>query len=99
MISCLLPVQNLYIKCMRTIQTNANYLCMFLNYRDKSIINSVSRQIEPTNTSFIKEAYAKACDKPYQFLFFDFTVNAPNSKLRIRNTILLEEKTEIYLPK
>lgn len=98
-VSCLLPVQNLYIKCMRTLHLQASYLCLFMNFRDKSVIWHLARQVEPKNSSFLQEAYNRACNKPYGYLFLDFTVNCPNPRLRVRNTILREDKTEIYIAK
>lgn len=98
-ISCLLPVQNLYVKCMRTIHLQVSYMCVFMNYRDKSVVSRLASQVEPKNSLFLKEAYEKACKKPYGYLFLDFTVNSPNPILRVRNSILPDTETEIYVSK
>lgn len=98
-ISCLLTVQNLYVKCMRTIHLQASYMCLFMNHRDKSVVSRLASQVEPKNSLFLKEAYEKACRVPYGYLFLDFTVSLSNTLLRVRNTILPDDKTEIYVSK
>ena len=49
---------------MRTISLNAHYLILFKNPRDASQINHLAKQMYPTKSKFMVEAYRDATLPP-----------------------------------
>jgi len=87
-ISVILLTQNLFNKgkYCRTISLNSHYLIIFNNPRDKSQINHLARQMYPTNSKFLIDAYDKATKNGHGYLFIDnnqFT----DPQLRIQSNI------------
>jgi energy-coupling factor transporter ATP-binding protein EcfA2 len=71
----------------RTRNLNTHYLVIFLNPRDKTVIDYLARQAYPTDRKFLIDAFSDATDnKPYGYLFMDFTQECPD-RLRIRTNI------------
>lgn len=92
-LSIILVLQNLFErgKDLRTISLNAQYVILFKNPRDASVIDHFARQVAPGCTKFLHEAYADATSRPYGYLFFDFKPQGEDM-LRYRTNIMPEEE-------
>lgn len=99
-ISTFLISQNLYSRgrYARTISLNCNYMIIFNNPRDRSQIHCLARQMYPTISQFLIEAYEDATEsQQHGYLFIDLT-QATNSKYRVQTSILCGETRIIYQP-
>lgn len=71
----------------RTRNLNTQYLVLFKNPRDKTVIDFLARQAYPNNRKFLMDSFEDATDEmPHGYLFMDFTQECPN-KYRIRTDI------------
>jgi len=70
----------------RTRNLNVQYLVLFKNPRDQTVIDFLSRQAFPANRRFLIDVFADATKDPYGYLFMDFTQTCPY-ELRIRSNI------------
>ena len=83
--SVLYITQNIFEqqKDSRTISLNAQYMVAFKNPRDPSQIGHLSRQVFPSNSEYMLDAFLKATRKEYGYLFIDLTQTTPdNYRLR-----------------
>jgi len=96
-VSVILLVQNLFCqgKVMRTVHLNTEYVVLFGNARDKSQFQHFARQIEPTNTKQLMDAYVDATSKPYSHLLVDLKPFTPNP-LRYRSNSLSKDQQIVY---
>ena len=78
--TCLLS-QNLFPQYARArnISLNSNYLVVFRNHRDSSSINNLSRQVQPLNSKAFSDMFINSVEKPYSYLFLDFSPNTPQA--------------------
>lgn len=99
-ISIIYIVQNLFDngKHHRTISLNSHYITVFKNPRDTSQINHLAKQMFPSNTKFMREAYIDATSKPHGYLFIDLKQNTPEEH-RLRTDIFPDEVTYVYVKK
>lgn len=97
-------VQNVFHKGphMRTISLNSHYMILLKNPRDKSQIINLARQLYPTKTRFLQEAYNDATNKPFGYLVLDLKSDTPEA-VRCRTDIISVERNTkgalIYTPK
>lgn len=97
-------VQNVFHKGphMRTISLNSHYMVLLKNPRDKSQIINLARQLYPTRTKFLQEAFNDATGKPFGYLVLDLKSDTPES-VRCRTDIIPAERSTkgpvIYTPK
>ena len=89
-------MQNLFPagKESRTRSLNTHYYIIFKNPRDKSQVEFLARQILPRKSKALIEVFETATDKPYQYLFLDFTQECPEN-YRLRSH-LFEKPMVIY---
>lgn len=100
-ISVFLITQNLFSKgkYARTISLNSHYLILLNNPRDRLQIEILSRQMFPTKSKFLVEAFEDATqNKEYGYLFIDLHQKTDN-KFRVLTGILESEQRIIYTPK
>ena len=99
-LSVIFLIQNLYFKSAyaTTITRNAQYLVLFPNVRDTSIIATLGRQMYPQHKHFIFDAFKDATSTPYGYLFLDLKTETPD-KLRVRSHIFPDNSIIIYRPK
>lgn len=100
-ISVILILQTLFSNnpVYRQISLNSQYLSIFKNERDKSVITNFAKQYAPGEGTFIKQAYSSATTEPHGYLFFDFTQKCPEH-LRIRSHIIPGEgPPRVYVKK
>ena len=92
--------QNIFYqgKGARDMSLNAHYIVFFKNPRDKSQINTFSRQVFPENTKFILESFLDATSKPHSYLLFDMRQSTPEP-FRFRTEIFPKEGNFAYVPK
>lgn len=91
-ISIIFIVQNFFHKGkeMRTVSLNSHYIVLMKNVRDKSQILSLARQLYPTNSKFLVDAYNDAVKDKFGYLFIDLKPDTPE-KIRIRTRVLTQE--------
>ena len=82
-------MQNLFPsgKEARTRSLNTHYYIIFKNPRDKSQLEFLSRQILPRKSKSLVEVFETATEKPYNYLFLDFTQECPD-EYRLRSNLL-----------
>lgn len=78
--------QNLFPKRDRTISINAQYMVVFKNPRDSTQIATLSSQMFPGRSHFMKEAYNHAINIPYGYLFIDFK-QTTDDRYRLRSNL------------
>ena len=73
-------MQNLFPsgKEARTRSLNTHYYIIFKNPRDKSQVEYLARQILPRKSKLLIEVFEEATEKPYTYLFLDFTQECPD---------------------
>jgi hypothetical protein len=98
-ISVIFSIQNLFYnaKNMRTISLNCHYIILMKNPRDKTQVMHLAKQIYPSDTKFITEAYNKATEAAYGYIKIDLTPDTPEN-LRIQSRITPEENLNIFSP-
>lgn len=79
----------------RTRNLNVQYLVIFKNPRDATIIDFLARQAYPNDRKFLIDSFQDAIRVPHGYLFFDFTQQCPDD-LRIRTDIFNEKGVTIY---
>ena len=94
-------MQNLFprTKYSRTISLNANTLILFKNARDLLQIRTLAQQLNPSNASFILDAYKRATLLPFTYLVVDLYQDTPE-QLRYRGSLFPSAgKYIVYVPK
>lgn len=97
-ISVFYLTQNLFSqgKYSRSISLNSHYLLLLNNPRDRAQIYYLARQMYPTNSKFLVEAYNDATDNnQYGYLFIDLTQTTSN-EMRVQTGILPFQNRFIY---
>lgn len=74
----------------RNIALNTQYLVLFKNVRDKSQIMHIARQMYPTGSKHMIEAYTDATNEPYSYLFIDLKPNV-DDKHRLKACIFPDD--------
>lgn len=99
-VSVLYLTQNLFYggKQNRTIGLNAHFLVLFKNPRDATQITCLARQMHPTKSSFMVEAFKDATEKPFSYLLVDLKADT-EEKYRLRANIFPDETNYVYVPK
>ena len=82
----------------RTRNLNVQYLVIFKNPRDQTIINFLSNQAFPLNKKFLIDAFNDATSKPHGYLFIDFTQRCED-EIRVRADIFNKNGITIYKQK
>lgn len=74
-IGIVLITQNLFPKFSRSrdISLNSSYYIIYRNLRDASQIKHFARQVAPRHSKEFCELYYKYIDKPFSYLFIDFS--------------------------
>jgi DNA replication protein DnaC len=91
-VSVIYITQNIFNpnKETRTITLNAQYLVLFKNVRDKSQIAYLARQMYPSSSKHMVEAYNDATSEPYSYLFIDLKPNV-DEKQRLKACIFPDD--------
>lgn len=94
-LSVILLVQNFFTrgKESRNISLNSQYLVLFKNPRDQSIITNIARQMMPGRVSKLQAIYEDATKNPYSYLFVDLKPETPIETRFLTN--VLDEKPYI----
>jgi len=79
----------------RTRNLNVQYLVLFKNPRDATVIDYVSRQAFPNNRKYLIDSFQDATLNPHGYLFLDFTQQCPD-EIRIRTDIFNENGVAVY---
>ena len=89
--SCILTVQNVFFQnpSMRTISLNAHYIVLFKQPRDTLQIETLGRQMYPSQSKLFLAAYKQAVERDYGYLLIDLKSTTKDC-LRLRTDILGE---------
>ena len=79
----------------RTRNLNVQYLVLFKNPRDQTVVDFVSRQAFPNNRKFLIEAFQDATKEAHGYLFLDFTQSCPDEH-RVRTNIFNPRGNTVY---
>jgi hypothetical protein len=71
---------------------------MFNNPRDKSQIYHLARQMYPTNSLFLVDAYTEVTKEPHSYLMLDLKQKTPEN-LRVQTNIFPEETRYCFVSK
>lgn len=90
-------VQNLFFKGMRTSRVNAEYLVLMKNPADRLQVQTLARQLYPSNVKYFLEAFNDATEEPFSYLLVDLTQSTPEN-LRLRAKIF-SNRVVVYTQK
>ena len=79
----------------RTRNLNVQYLVLFKNPRDATVVDYVARQAFPNNRNYLLDAFKDATKHAHGYLFLDFTQSTPDD-LRVRTNIFDKEGVTVY---
>lgn len=79
----------------RTRNLNVQYLVLFKNPRDATVVDYVSRQAYPNNRKFLIDAFKDATKEAHGYLFLDFTQSCPD-ELRVKTDIFNSSGITVY---
>lgn len=92
--------QNAYHKGAREINLNSHNLVLFRQPRDLSSVTILARQICPTQTKFLIDAFQKATEhREFAYLFVDLDPRNGKYKLFLRSSIWPTDECQVYSPK
>ena len=96
-LSVILLSQNIFHqnKHSRSISLNTHYMVIFKNIRDASQISTLSRQMFPSNSSYLRESYRDAVSRNYGYLLIDLKPDV-DDLLRLRTDIFPGEIHYVY---
>ena len=98
-VSVIFLTQNLFHKKQRTISLNTQYLIIFKCPRDMSQISVLAKQMYPTNSKFLIEAFLDATSKAYGYLLLDLRADT-DDKIRVRTNIFPDDEVQyVYVRK
>ena len=79
----------------RTRNLNVQYLVLFKNPRDATVVDFVARQAYPNNRKYLMDSFKDATKESHGYLFLDFTQDCPDD-LRVRTDIFNEGGIIVY---
>lgn len=99
--SCITLMQNALhqSKYSRTISLNTNYLILMKTFRDLLQIHFLSRQMFPSKSQRLVEAFTDATTKPRGYLVINNLTANPDEDLRLATNILPNEDLVLYTEK
>ena len=99
-LSIIFIIHNLFHqgKEMRNLSLNSHYIVLFKNPRDSLQITTLSRQMYPSKSQFLVEAYRNATKHSYGYLLLDLKPTTPD-KLRVRTNILPTDLQVVFVHK
>lgn len=99
--SVILLSQNMFYndKIYRNLSLNSHYFVLMKNGRDQQQVSILAKQICPTNSRYILDAYADATRFPFSYLILDFRSESPPT-IKLRSHIFPHEcPVRVYLEK
>ena len=99
-VSVLYLTQNLFYKNKqsRTLSLNSHYIVLFKNIRDQTQIGVLARQMFPSKSAFMMEAFVDATSSDYGYLLVDLKPDI-EEKFRLRTGIFEGETQFVYVRK
>jgi len=95
-VSIILVLQNAYRPGLRDINLNTNYLAVFGQFRDRSSMSMLARQILPGESKFLQSSYNKALDSGlHKYIFINLHPRDRN-RFWVRNNIFPDSDCEVY---
>ena len=92
--------QNMYCqgKHSRTMALNTHFMVLMKNPRDTSQVQILGKQVFPSHSHILTEAYQDCMSQPYGYLLVDLSPHTPD-KYRLRTNIFPGEYNIVYVPK
>lgn len=94
--------QNLYYgsKHNRTISLNTHYLMLFKNPRDATQIETLARQMFPSNAKYLTQSFRDATSRAYGYLFIDLKPDTDDN-MRLKTDIFPDDHPNhyVYVPR
>ena len=84
--SIILLSQNLFEKVLKVARVNSHYICLMRSPAAQLQIRTLGSQLFPSQLSYFLDAYKKATEKLYGYLFLDLHA-ASNPILKLRTSI------------
>lgn len=95
----ILILQSLFPKNLKCVTSNSTYHIVFPNFRDKSALSHLARQVCPGQPQFLHEAMKDCCaTQKFGYLLLDCS-SSQHDKFRCRNFIYPTISSKIYVPK
>jgi hypothetical protein len=90
-------LQNIYNSgtSQRTVSLNTHYNIVFRNSRDASQFRTMARQMEPSNSKWVIQAYEDTTSRPYGYLVLDHHPDS-NQDERVLTNIFPGEYLTVY---
>lgn len=97
-VSTIFITQNLYFNSQyaTTITRNAQYLVLFQNPRDNSMIDTLGRQVYPGRKGFLSASFLQATAEPFGYLLLDFKPDTPNN-IRVRTGVFPDDLCWVFV--
>jgi len=96
-ISVILILQNAFVKALRDVNLNSQFLILFDFPRDRSTIKLIARQVCPGQTGFLSQAYNHAvANKEYGYLCMDFHPAHKKYKYWVRSNVFPSSDCVVY---
>ena len=92
-LSVALLCQNLYYSKSPTQRRNSHYVILFKNPNDLQSVMTFAKQVNPTKTKEVMQAYETATAKPHGYLLLDFK-QTTNEQDRLKANIFDEDQTK-----
>ena len=89
----ILLCQNLFEKALKVARVNSQYICLMRSPAAQLQIRTLGSQLFPKQLSFFLDAYKKATEKLYGYLFLDLHA-ASNPILKLRTNIIPDKTKE-----
>ena len=98
-LSVILLVQNFFArgKESRNISLNAQYLVLFKNPRDHSVITNIAKQMIPGRSRKLLDIYEDATKRPFSYLFIDLKPQTPIEVRFLTNVVDEEPYITAYI--
>lgn len=97
-IDCIFVVQNCFSANTKVARNNAHYLTLMKSPSYKLQIRTLGSQLFPSQLPYFMDAFKKATEEKFGYLFIDLHPNA-NENLRLRTNIFPNEENLIFLSK
>ena len=97
LITCLLILQNPFVRGLRDVNLNTQVHIQFDSPRDRSVIQSISRQVCPGRTKLLVDAYnAAVSTRVYSYLVIDLHPKNKAYKYWLRSHLFPCEDCEVF---
>ena len=94
--SIILLCQNLFEKALKVARVNSQYICLMRSPSAQLQIRNLGTQLFPRQLAYFIDAYKKATEQPYGYLFLDLHA-ASNPLLKLRTNIIEQDSDSVSI--